>query len=58
MDIAELSMSLNAIEVQSKAGMAVLDKSLENMEVMGDGMRKLLETSVTPNLGQNIDISV
>jgi len=58
MDIAALSTTLSTIEVQSQASMAVLNKSIDNMEVMGDGMRKILESSVTPHLGQNIDVSV
>lgn len=58
MDIASLSMDLGLLNVQSQVSMAVLDNSLENMEVVGDGMRKILESSVTPNLGQNIDISI
>lgn len=58
MDIAALSTTLKMTEVQSQVGMAVLDNSLENMEVMGDGMRKILESSVTPHLGQNVDVSI
>ncbi len=58
MDIAALSTALSMTEVQSQVGVAILDNSLENMEVMGDGMRKILESSVTPHLGQNIDVSV
>lgn len=58
MDIAAVSMDMSLIKVQSQASMAILDNSLENMEVMGDGMRKILESSVTPHLGQNIDISI
>ncbi len=58
MDIAGLSMDMSMIRVQSQASIAILDNSIENMEVMGDGMRKILESSVTPHLGQNIDVSV
>lgn len=58
MDIAALSTALSMTEVQSQIGVAVLDNSLENMEVMGDGMRKILESSVTPHLGQNVDVSI
>ena len=58
MDIAALSTTLSMTEVQSQVGVAILDNSLENMEVMGDGMRKILESSVTPHLGQNVDVSI
>lgn len=58
MDIAALSTSMSLANIQTEFGIAMLDKSLENMEVMGDGMKKILETSVNPNLGGNIDVSV
>ena len=37
---------------------AVLKKSLDTLESNGDGLTKMMEASVTPNLGQNIDIRV
>ncbi len=58
MDIAALSTSMSLANIQTEFGIAMLDKSLENMEVMGDGMKKILETSVNPHLGGNIDVSV
>lgn len=58
MDIAALSTSMSMANVQAEFGVAMLDKSLEQLEVMGDGMRKILETSVNPHLGGNIDVSV
>ncbi len=38
--------------------MAILSKSLENVAVSGQSMIKMMEQSVTPNLGSNIDISI
>ena len=58
MDIAALSTAMSLSNVQSDFGVAMLDKSLENMEIMGDGMKKIMETSVNPHLGGNIDVSV
>lgn len=58
MDIAALSTSMSLANIQTEFGIAMLDKSLEQMEVMGDGMKKILETSVNPHLGGNIDVSV
>ncbi len=58
MDIAALSTAMSMANIQTQASVAILDNSLENMEVMGDGMRNILESSVTPHLGQNIDISI
>lgn len=58
MDIAALSTAMSMADVQTQFGMAMLDKSLENMETMGEGMQKILETSVNPHIGGNIDVSV
>lgn len=58
MDIPALSMSLSQIDVSNKVGVAMLSKSLDTMEQMGEGMTKMMEASVTPHLGQNIDLSV
>ncbi|MBQ9699970.1 MAG: YjfB family protein [Lachnospiraceae bacterium] len=57
MDIAALSTAMSMADVQTQFGMAMLDKSLENMETMGEGMQKILETSVNPHIGGNIDVS-
>lgn len=58
MDIAALSTSMSMANLQADFGVAMLDKSLEQLEVMGEGMEKILETSVNPHLGGNIDVSV
>ena len=58
MDIASLSIAQSTINVASDVQVAVLGKSLDTMEVLGDGMKKMMESSVTPYLGQNIDYLV
>lgn len=57
MDITALSTAMSMADVKSDYGVAVLSKSLDNMEIMGDGIRKMLEASVTPHIGGNIDVS-
>ncbi|RDU22689.1 YjfB family protein [Anaerosacchariphilus polymeriproducens] len=57
MDISLLS-SLGQINVQNDVGVAMLSKSLDLIETMGDGMQKIMEQSVTPHIGSNIDISI
>ena len=57
MDIASLSMAMSASNVNSDVGIAVLGKNLDTLKQAGDGMLKMMESSVTPNLGQNIDYS-
>jgi len=69
MDIAGLSMGLAQNRIQTDFGVAMLAKSLDTMEVAGDGIQQLLsgaeqasaaaqELSVTPYLGSNIDLKV
>lgn len=58
MDIPALSMDMSQINLSSQVGVAMLSKSLDTLEIMGEGMTKMMEASVTPHLGQNIDLSV
>ena len=43
MDIASLSIAQSTINVASDVQVAVLGKSLDTMETLGDGMKKMLE---------------
>lgn len=58
MDIPALSIELSQIEVSNMVGVAMLSKSLDTLEDMGEGMTKMMEASVMPYLGQTIDVSV
>lgn len=58
MDIAALSMAISLQNVNNDAGVLMLSKSLDTLEETGDNMIKMMEQSVTPNLGQNIDVYV
>lgn len=49
---------MSAAELQNDIGFAVMGNVLDQVEIAGDGMQKILEASVTPNLGQNIDYLV
>lgn len=61
MDIA----SLSAVKAQNmsvtQVGIAMLDKSLENMDTLGQGIVKMMdaaamERSVNPSVGSNFDM--
>ncbi|MBQ7077522.1 MAG: YjfB family protein [Lachnospiraceae bacterium] len=56
MDIAGLSMALSSVKVSNEISTAVLDMRLDDVKQAGENMNKVLESSVTPHLGQNIDI--
>ncbi|MFU0826041.1 MAG: Motility protein [Lachnoclostridium sp.] len=56
MDIAALSTWQSQTKVLTAVNIAVLDMNLDTVKKMGDSMIKMMEQSVTPHLGQNIDI--
>lgn len=58
MDVSALSVAMGMNEVNGDVGVLMLSKSLDLIETMGDGMVKIMEQSVNPHLGSNIDISV
>lgn len=58
MDITSLSTALSTTQLQNDVGVLMLGKQLDTVEVMGDSMIKMMEQSVTPHLGANIDISI
>jgi len=63
MDIAGLSMSLSAIDTSSKVGTAVLSKTMDTNEMLGEGLVKMIdaaamENSVNPAVGSNFDMRV
>lgn len=60
MDMSMISLASLASQTTTAndIGVAVLDMALEDIDAMGDGMKKIMELSVNPGLGANIDISV
>lgn len=58
MDIAGLSMAMSSTRVMSDVSTAVMSKSLDTCEQLGEGITKIMEQSVNPEVGQSIDIRV
>lgn len=61
MDIQGLSLvsiTLSSANVNTDIGMALLSKSLEATDETGAAMIEMLEKSVNPMVGQNIDIRI
>ena len=62
MDIPSLSMALAQRNVLNDVGVAMLSKSLDNMESAGSAMVSTIdaaaELSVNPDIGSNFDIRV
>lgn len=58
MDISSLSTSMSLTNLQMDVGYSMLAKSMEAAENAGDAITKIMEQSVNPNIGSNIDVSV
>lgn len=58
MDIPALSMAMSQANLLTQVSTAVLAKSLDSQEQTKDAIKMLMEQSVNPNLGKNIDVSV
>lgn len=58
MDIAGLSTNLSTSNVVNDVQVAVLRQSLDTLETSGDSLTNMMEASVNPELGQNIDIRI
>lgn len=58
MDIASLSTALSMSQVNNDVGILMLSKQLDTAEAAGDSMIKMMELSVNPHIGANIDVSI
>ncbi len=61
MEIQGLGMSstvLSNANMQSSVGMVLLNKALDMDQMNGDALTSMLERSVNPMVGQNIDIRI
>lgn len=63
MDIARLSTAMSMNQVNTQIGIAVLSKSMDTLETVGQGMVQMLdaaamEQSVNPNVGSNFDMRI
>ncbi|WP_068662971.1 YjfB family protein [Paenibacillus oryzisoli] len=58
MDIPAMSMSFAQNDLSQAVGISVLKMAKEQMTEQGQQMVQLIERSVQPNLGGNLDIKV
>jgi len=58
MDIGALSTAMSMSDLATNIGVALCDMAMEDMEVNADGLRKIMEQSVNPYVGQNFDVTV
>ncbi len=57
-DIAAYSVSQSTVNVMSQVSVAMLDKTMEMQEAMGESLTQMMELSVNPAVGANLDIRV
>lgn len=58
MDIAALSVILRQNAVRQQAGIAIMKEAMENMEANSHAMVEMMEQSVNPHIGANVDVKV
>ncbi|ABR46969.1 conserved hypothetical protein [Alkaliphilus metalliredigens QYMF] len=65
MDIAALSMGLSQMKIQQEASMSVMKMAMdsakapvEDLAKMLDANTKMMEQSVSPSVGSNLDIKL
>ena len=58
MTIAGLSTNISTSGITNDIQIAMLKKNLDTVETAGADIAKMMEASVTPELGQNIDIRI
>jgi hypothetical protein len=58
MDIAGASMVMNQSKLMDQASLAVMKIAMNTGKENAQAMTDMLERSVSPNLGQNLDIRV
>ncbi len=56
MDIAAMSVIMNQAQVKQQASVSLMDKALDQAETQSSDMIKMLETSMQPHLGGNVDL--
>lgn len=58
MDIAAMSMSLSQMQLSQEVGTSVLKMAMDNSKEMMNDMTKMMEQTMNPHIGGNIDIKL
>ncbi len=58
MTIGGITTNISTSNVSNDIQVAMLKKSLDTVANTGSELTKMMEASVTPSIGQNIDISI
>ena len=58
MDIAKLSILMSQSQIKHQASLSVMKKTMDTAELQSEQMIRMLEMSVQPHLGGQIDVKV
>ncbi len=56
MDVAAMSVIMTQAQVKQQASVSLMDKALDQAETQSSDMIKMMETSMQPHLGGNVDV--
>ncbi|MBU5483053.1 YjfB family protein [Clostridium sp. MSJ-11] len=56
MDIAGLSIAMNGGKVKQQASLALMKMAMNKGKENAQAMTEMIEKSVNPNIGQNLDV--
>ncbi|MEN6349905.1 MAG: YjfB family protein [Syntrophomonas sp.] len=57
MDIAAVSIGLKQVQLAQAASTSILKKAMDSTQVQAQDLLKIMEQSVQPQVGANIDVS-
>lgn len=58
MEITEVLAYIPTMNLGNEIGARIMKMSMDQMKITGEGMKKMMELSVNPSIGGNIDISL
>lgn len=56
--IALAAMNIKQVETLTEVSTSVLAEAMDQSEIMGQGLIKMMELSVNPGIGSNFDMSI
>ena len=56
--IALAAMNIKQVEILTEVSTSVLAEAMDQSEIMGQGLIKMMELSVNPGIGGNFDMSI
>lgn len=56
MDVAKLSIAMSQSQLKQQASISVMRKTMDQAEIQSEQMIRMLEESVQPHLGGNVNL--